>query len=347
MLERLKVDATGECISIQFLLLKGGFMREYLSQNEFERLRDAYKEENDSYEESILFHVGTEAGFYSEVGSMLECMCFCHLNKYRFILYADDANFTSGRGWEAFFTPFCGLNHDNLNRTANKRRCPQGKVMGWKRKRLLKRSKATYLTDDFFGEFISQKFKETKISWPLFGMDGTVYPEMSKLMKLALRYNEETYGEVLALMESVRLPEHYMSIQIRGGDKIEERTKLYGAKECAMRIKETGTKVKDLFVFTDDYRNIEMLRMECPEWNIYTLARETEKGYSNGEFNRRKWEEKRKDLVKLFAMVEICINSDLHFGNEHSCANNIIMNCKLEGCYIPVVLRREDLRERG
>ena len=316
-------------------------MREYLKKEEFEQLKRAYQEENESYDETVIFHVGVEAGFYSEVGSMMECMCFCHMHHKRFVLYADDANFTSGKGWNVFFDIFCEMDHNSLNHKYNLRYPTDSKFVLWNQKRLLKKSKADYLTSDFFAEFISREFKKQHIEWPLFNMQGTVYPEMAKLMKLALRYRTDVYEEILDLMKSVQLPEHYMSIQMRGGDKIEERTKLYGALDCIQRIEKSGITVKNLFVFTDDYRNIETLR-ESTDWNIYTLARNDETGYNNGEFNARKWKEKRKDLIKMFAMVEICINSDMHFGNEHSCANNIIMNSKQRGAYYPLISYEED-----
>ncbi len=317
-------------------------MREYLKLEEFEQLKRAYQEENDRYDETVIFHVGSEAGFYSEVGSMLECMCFCHMHKKKFVLYADDANFTSGKGWNVFFDTFCRMDHNPLNHKYNLRYPVESKFALWNQKRLLKKSKANYLTNEFFQEFISSEFKKQQIDWPLFDMHGTVYPEMAKLMKLALRYREDVYQEILSLIDTVQLPQHYMSIQMRGGDKIEERTKLYGALDCIQRIERTKMKVKDLFVFTDDYRNIETLKKERPEWNIYTLTGKEETGYNNGEFNARKWKEKRKDLIKMFAMVEICINSDMHFGNEHSCANNIIMNSKKNGQYYPLISFEED-----
>ncbi len=61
-----------------------------------------YNEVNNSFGKKLIFHVGIEAGFYSEINGMLTAMFYCYVHKIKFILYADDANFTGGNGWEEF-----------------------------------------------------------------------------------------------------------------------------------------------------------------------------------------------------------------------------------------------------
>ena len=63
----------------------------------------------------MIFHVGTGAGLYSELGAMLECMCYCHINNIQFILYADDANFSDKNGWSELFDSLGCESHDPLN----------------------------------------------------------------------------------------------------------------------------------------------------------------------------------------------------------------------------------------
>ena len=70
-----------------------------LSPEEFEALKNKYQAENSQFDKSLIFHVGTGAGLYSELGAMLECMCYCHANMIQFKLYADDANFSNENGW--------------------------------------------------------------------------------------------------------------------------------------------------------------------------------------------------------------------------------------------------------
>ena len=93
-------------------------------------------------------------------------------------------------------------------------------------------------------------------------------------------------------------------------------------------IENYNIRIDNLFVFTDDYSKIEDIEKIHPEWNIYTLASQSDCGYNNREFQNSSWDYKRKKLIRLFAMVEICIDSDIHFGYEQSCVNNIIKPAK-------------------
>jgi len=310
----------------------------HLSDAEFETLKRKYDEYNNQYKQSMIFHVGVFGGFYSEVVSMMECMCFCHLHHLKFILYADDANFAEN-GWEDFFEPFCEQSHDVKNKKYNLRYRPEKIVrrciydMG--KRSLKKRNSVDYVTDDFFIDFISKEFKNTTIKWDLFGINGTVYPEISKLFPFATRYNSEIRRNVDELLKNLNLPEDYVSIQIRGGDKISERSRLLGVKECREIIEKSGVPVSNLFVFTDDYNNIRYLQ-ENTDWIIYSLTGSDECGYVNTDFQRQSWAFRKKNTIKLFAMVEACIDSRFHFGYEAACVNNYIKVCKDKSSYYPM-----------
>jgi hypothetical protein len=335
-----------------------------LSAHEFRELRSAYIQENLSFADALVFRVGSEAGFYSEAVSVLECMAFCWLNKFQFRLYSGDANFQSGgMGWQQFFDSFCIESNNCLNRYFNSRRLPS-KVDAWNkhfpfnqrvgrslsyyispvgRCLLLKAEKARYLTSDFFGAFTSRKFKECMIKWPLFGMDGTVYPEISKLIPFAMRYNDQTYEYMIRLRDSLSLPEDYVSVQMRGGDKIaslrynqnhesakQSSTAAYYIEQMEM----SGVEIKNLFVLADDYRYIEDVRRSHPDWNVFTLALPDQRGYSNEKFKQLDWGVKQQMLLRLFCAVEICIDSCFHFGHERSCLNNFVKVSKPSSRYL-------------
>lgn len=58
---------------------------------------------------------------FSELNTMMGCMIYCYLNHIKFELYADDANWAGGHGWNEFFLPFCAENHSILNKYVNPR----------------------------------------------------------------------------------------------------------------------------------------------------------------------------------------------------------------------------------
>lgn len=47
-------------------------------------------------------------------------------------------------------------------------------------------------------------------------------------------------------------------------------------------------------------------------------------------------ERKEKRLIKLFAMVEICLASYIHFGDEQACVNNYIKSLKSNESYYSI-----------
>lgn len=319
----------------------------YLESQEFLDAREQYLRLNESFGERMIFHVGTGAGLYSELGSMLECMLYCYTHKIQFVLYADDANF-SNSGWTDFFEPFCTQSHSILNKWANYRYkdhfrwkgipLPNLLLRRWILPYLLKRTEhVTWLTQDLFDKFVSSDFKKVSFDWETLGVkNGVVGRDFAKLRQLALRYNKKTKEEIEKRISSLNLTEHYVSIQIRGGDKSEEFDKLIDADYCLECIDRSGVEINSLFVFTDNYLNVERLKEKRPQWNIYTLTREDERGYYNADFNKQSWDFRKDNLLKLFSIVEICINSDLHFGCAEACVNGFIRSAKKPEQYVEI-----------
>ena len=181
-----------------------------------------YNKINDSFKKRIIFHVGTGAGFYSEINGMLRAMLYCYAHKIKFILYADDASFAGGNGWNEFFVSFCPQSHDKLNQWFNQRE----KVLQERRgsyffgQMVLKyRNRVDYLTNDIFGKTCLGAYNKEKtyVKWNDFGINGELNNEFVKLKDVALRYNKKTFLDIKEKINSIKLPEKYFSIQFRGG----------------------------------------------------------------------------------------------------------------------------------
>jgi len=296
-----------------------------------------YNNINNSFKRKLIFHVGTGAGFYSEINGMLVAMLYCYVHKIKFILYADDATFAGGNGWNEFFYSFCPQSHDKLNHIYNMRSKPrEGDIFYGLYQTLLKfRNGVNYLTSDIFGKACLGDYNRetTYAQWQEFDIDGDIQKEFIKLRNVALRYNKKTFAEIKKRIKDLNLPAHYHSVQFRGGDKMLEVRNPMNVDCVVGRIKKTGVRVEHLFIFTDDFSYVEEVKKKCPEWNIYTLTKENEHGYDNRNFNKITWTVKRKEMIKLFAMTEICIHSDIHFGCEVTCVNDFIKNIKFPGEY--------------
>lgn len=296
-----------------------------------------YRRINNSFKKKLIFHVGTGAGFYSEINGMLMAMLYCYVHKIQFILYADDATFAGKRGWNEFFMPFCPQSHDELNHKYNIRSKSGANsfpdVVG--RLVLKVRNRVDYLTSDIFGKACLGNYSKeiTYAYWREFDINGDISNEFVKLRNVALRYNKKTFLEIKKIINELNLPAHYYSMQFRGGDKTLEVTKPMDVNCIVNRIREMDIKIDNIFIFTDDFSFVDEIMEICPEWNIYTLTKEDERGYINADFNKIGWYFKRKQMIKLFAMTEICLHSDVHFGCEVTCVNDFIKNIKASEKY--------------
>lgn len=295
---------------------------------------EEYTRINNSFNKTLIYHVGVGGGFHSEVDAMMQCMLYCYMNQIKFTLYADDANFSGGHGWEEFFKPFCLENHSWWNRIGNPRA-----TIPWYRidqvicSRILRwQTKADYLTGDIFDVCIPRSYSmHTHCKWDLFGIDGTNLQEFAKLRTIALAYNEQTAVEVQARIDALHLPDDYVSIQMRGGDIILEVSQRETAEDVVDAIDRKGVPITNLFILTDDYRYVEDVQRLRPDWTIYTLTGTEERSYYNKDFNTTPWTEKRAQMIKLFAMIDICLQSSLHLGYADSCINNYIHSVKGQG----------------
>lgn len=192
--------------------------------------------------------MGCNAGFHSEVDAMMQCMLYCYCNQIKFILYADDANWANGNGWEEFFLPFCEMNHNPLNHYGNMRR---NKKRYQILSRMLKiREQVQYLTSDIFKICIPRSYSTKDwVVWKEFGIEGCSLQEFGKLGKMVLKYNDKTEKEVKSFIDKVNLPSQYVSIQFRSGDKILEYDHLLESDKAIKRIQESGVEFTNIFVF--------------------------------------------------------------------------------------------------
>lgn len=289
--------------------------------------------------------MGFGGGLYSELNSMMEFMLFCYMNHIRFELYADDANFSKpgGNGWEELFEPFCPINHDPLNQKANYRptdylsqiRPHRLWTKGYYYPQKLKQNTgADYLTQDVWCMAISDEFKKSEIRWPLFDMDGTCETEFAKLSSVALCPKPEIRRKMDELIAGLNLPEHFISMQVRGGDKYLEYDELVEADAFIEKVEKLNLDTNNIFVFTDDYRNVTYIKEKRPEWNIMTLTREDERGYYNAQFNQQDWDFRKANLIKLLAIMEVCVKADLHIGSNQSCVDMYLRSMKGDGNYV-------------
>lgn len=304
---------------------------------------ERYQALNNSYRRKLVFNIGFEAGFYSEYNNMVLCMLYCLQNKVRFNLFSANANFRIDKGWTDYFLPFCDEDLNKLHARYNLRRPNhRGKensnfhelpfvkrqIISLKnaadpvREKMLRFlylkpvNRTDFFTHQLWDRFHSFDFQQQQFCIPELGIDGDIQHACSVLLGLTMRYNETTSAKVAKTISSLQLPADYLGFHIRRGDKIREYD--YNKLEDYMRKAATLSDLRNAFVLTDDYQIIHELEKDHPDWNIYTLCDESEKGYDNSSFMQRDNVYKMDKMVKLFASMEMLAGADYFIGTYSS-----------------------------
>lgn len=274
---------------------------------------EKYRALNESSRKRLVFRLGIEAGFFSEYNNMILAMAYCLKRGIRFSMYSENAWF-SKTGWTDFFEPFCREEKATVHIRINTREVPP--PAGKKISLLTAWSKFLYGIDHFTWE-LWKEFRDRAMEQETFDIldldiHGDLRDACEALTRITWRYNAKSQKEVDRIIDSVGLPARYLGFHIRGGDKFIE-DELHPVSRYFDEIKNRST-CRNAFVLTDDYRIIETIRKEYPEWVIFTLCGEGEKGYYHQDFMKKDPAYIREQTVKLFASTDILQQSEFFVG---------------------------------
>jgi len=291
---------------------------------------EQYKELNNSYHKKMIFHLGYNAGFFTEYTYMVNAMLDCLDKHICFKLYSDDANFGTGKGWSEFFLPFCEESHEKFHHWFNFHRVPDWDIILtaarkhrsysfilWKCKFFilglvakmycfLHYKEKTLLTQDVHFDYHKHFYI------PELDIDGDYIFAFSQLAQMIWRFNDYTSFIYQKALRDLSLPTSYIGCQIRGGDKITE-TELVSKDlylDSVLRMPESC-----IFILTDDYRNFEALKAKSKNREWKTLCCLDERGYDHKKFVVMDNDYKKQNIVKLFVSVQILMDSSSFIGS--------------------------------
>lgn len=300
-----------------------------------------YQTLNNTFKKKLVFHLGVDAGFFSEFNNMILAMLYCLENKISFRLYSATANFGIDKGWTDYFDPFCeedtNKNHKRFNfRMPISERKPYNKIDDSFLNKTFNSLKQSFdpLSDkvirllyfreskpfDYFTYNLWNKIRSIEkdhfFDLSVLDIKGDTQEAASKLIKMIWRFNLKTLQRITNLISSIGLPQEYIGFHIRNGDKGSEFTLLKPL--TYFKKAESITDIRVAFILTDDYRTMNELHEELPNWKFFTLCEKDERGYSNRVFNEKSKEYKDKNLIKLFASIEVLNNSYFFIGTFSS-----------------------------
>lgn len=287
-------------------------------------LLSEYKKLNNSFDREYIFHVGADAGFYSEYIGMVSAILYCLKYGYRFKLYSKTGNFAYEKGWTDFFEPFCDETTDNIHQLYNARytkpRIRSKHKLKWLKYRML--HPKTYLTFELWDKFFCKEFDCEHFGIPQLGINGRLREAATVITEMIYRHNEATLREIDTLRATLQLNEPYVALHVRRGDKVKEHE--LSPLEKHMEAMESRTNLRTIFISTDDYKVISEFQQKYPNWKVYTLTEPHEQGYQYQEFEARGASEKKLEMIKLFTSIEIVRQSELFVGTYTSNIGNFL-----------------------
>lgn len=317
---------------------------------------EKWRKLNASFKKKLVYRLGDSAGLFSEINNMFFAMVWALDNKVRFELCSQRSNL-GDEGWNDFFEPFTGekcsefLVRNNRRFVSDIKGYDKKKVMAGKKK-----EKIDFLTQDIFKRFFENRaFAEKVFDFPELGIAGGSFAAAAGLARAFYRLNAATEtavrhlaatrlrmvlfhgsgafeaengaGTGSGLAGSGELPEKYIAVQMRAGDIRKEaawrRQGLLGAAPYARKIREMCSGeglagVRTVFAFADDFRLVEELAAALPEFRVYTLCGEEERGVDYEAFMAQDAEARRRGILKILANVELCRGSLRFIGTRVS-----------------------------
>lgn len=317
---------------------------------------EKWRKLNASFKKKLVYRLGDSAGLFSEINNMFFAMVWALDNKVRFELCSQRSNL-GDEGWNDFFEPFTGekcsefLVRNNRRFVSDIKGYDKKKVMAGKKK-----EKIDFLTQDIFKRFFENRaFAEKVFDFPELGIAGGSFAAAAGLARAFYRLNAATEtavrhlaatrlrmvlfhgsgafeaengaGTGSGLAGSGELPEKYIAVQMRAGDIRKEaawrRQGLLGAAPYARKIREMCSGeglagVRTVFAFADDFRLVEELAAALPEFCVYTLCGEEERGFDYEAFMAQDAEARRRGILKILANVELCRGSLRFIGTRVS-----------------------------
>ncbi|MDF7810198.1 hypothetical protein [Hymenobacter sp. YC55] len=286
-----------------------------------------YNKLNNSFKQRLIFRLGVDSGFFSEYNNMILALLYCLKYGIRFELYSDHARFALRDGWQDFFLPFGAINTQHINKDYSLRPYIIEQSREAQLQKVIKYRYITaaykflfgidYMTQDLWAFHRDQAFAQSIFNIPELGFNQTpLLAATQQIIKAFWRYNAQSAPIINSFTNSVQLPDEYISLHVRAGDKFTE-AKMYDFSEYMIPAAKFSVN-NEAFIMTDDYTVIEQLQQQYPQWRFHTLCTPSERGYFHRDFVKQDRYFKYMQHLKLFATIDICADSTKFIGTYSS-----------------------------
>lgn len=276
---------------------------------------EIYRQLNESHYRKLIHHFGTGNGFYSELNSLLLSVLFCLQNKLRLELYSKDAPFTFGNGWNEYFESFCPeftndfigtrISRGYANNSRNNHICYLYKIFT-----------RNDVLNDIYWYCRTGWFEHSHFHIPELGIDGDIRQAMKVIIPIVYRFNSKYTALINDSIRQLHLPDRFVSLHVRAGDKVNERTLI--KPQSYLEKAKSLSDCRDVFVATDDYRIFEQLSNDNPDYTFYTTTSPEDRGNDTQRLFASSEDAIRKNLTEMFASVQLFLQSERFIGTYSS-----------------------------
>lgn len=278
---------------------------------------ERYDELNRSFGRKLVFRFGDGAGFFSEFNNMVLAMLYCLDNRIRFTLYTPpDGTLAIKEGWNDYFQPFCEQTTAAFHKVHNERIFLKPPSRRQKAIRALWKWRGgfDYFTYELWDAFRSPRFIQKTFDLPDLAIHGDLLSATSRLIGMLWRYSDGIREPIQRRIQGLELPEKFIGLHIRGGDKVQE-AKVF-APDDYMALVQRHTDLRDVFVLTDEFRFVRHLRANYAGYRFYTTCGPHETGYDFPAFQKLDKATQFGEYAKLLASMDVLSRAVLAFGSR-------------------------------
>ena len=292
-------------------------------------LTTTYRLLNSSFRKTMIFHLGIDAGFFTEYTYMLHAMLYCLNTRYSSSSIPTMPTSVGRKVGQTVSSPSVRKCTKRFTTPTTPTACLRGSIDEGQ-------EIAQDQTDEMETESTCKNITGETLAFltykkpvllnchlkfdpnqhfhiPELGIDGDYLHAFRKMTEITWKLNEVTGRECRHLADNLQLPQEYVGCQIRGGDKVTE-TNLLPA-EYYIRLIKQKTDLRDVFVLTDDYRIFRQVQSLAPDIRWYTLCDSGEKGYVNSAFTQTTKELKQKQMTRFLSSIQVLMNASIFTGS--------------------------------
>lgn len=177
----------------------------------------------------------------------------------------------------------------------------------------------TALGDEVFLNMRTKEFIEDKL-------DNAAI-SLSDAMKSIMQYNEFTNSYVESCKKSLNLPEHYMGVHIRRGDKItEQEMESIDLQKYLDAIIANKLKASSVYIATDDISVIPFFQkgLAIHGIDVYCNNNISQNGFDEAKFNTKNKEDRYNDTLNTLFDMDVLIHSTFFIGTYSSNVSRIV-----------------------